>query len=257
MSDIATISRVLSDIARQYPPELVDAQLRDVPRIAFNISLVTAEHGTRCRVADLGGGIGMFSVGCAALGMDAVLVDDFEDAVNLQHGGGPLALHAKYGVTVVKRNVVQDSLDFAPASFDTITTFDSMEHWHNSPKRLFHDVAGALRPGGLFVLGVPNCVNLRKRISVPLGIGSWSLMQDWYEEKTFRGHVREPDVTDLRYIARDMALEGVRIVGRNWLGYISRFPLVRLLTPAIDRPLQLFPSLCADLYLLGRKPAQS
>ena len=199
----------------------------------------------------------MFSVGCAALGMDAVLVDDFEDAVNLQHGGGPLALHAKYGVTVVKRNVAR-----------ILST--SLRHLSTRSPPSTRWSTGTTRPSGYSMTwpglcgrgacsfwASPTASTCANASAVPLGIGSWSLMQDWYEEKTFRGHVREPDVTDLRYIARDMALEGVRIVGRNWLGYISRFPLVRLLTPAIDRPLQLFPSLCADLYLLGRKPAQS
>jgi SAM-dependent methyltransferase len=44
-----------------------------------------------------------------------------------------------------------------------------MEHWHRSPKALFHEALTWLRPGGLLVIGVPNCVNLRKRLTVPLG----------------------------------------------------------------------------------------
>ena len=45
-------------------------------------------------------------------------------------------------------------------------------------------------------------------------------MAHWYEPELFRGHVREPDVDDLRYIARDMGLEdvvvakGAEVVGR-------------------------------------------
>jgi hypothetical protein len=89
----------------------------------------------------------------------------------------------------------------------------------------------ALKPGGLFFLGVPNCVNLRKRITVPLGAGKWSAIEEWYEREMFRGHVREPDVGDLRYIARDLGLRDVRIFGRNWLGYASRHGWVRALTP--------------------------
>ena len=97
-----------------------------------------------------------------------------------------------------------------------MTSFDSMEHWHHSPKRLFRQVsAQLLKPRGRFVLGVPNCINARKRLSVPLGIGKWSAIEDRYEEPEFRGHVREPDVADLRYIARDMGLKDVQIFGRN------------------------------------------
>jgi SAM-dependent methyltransferase len=136
-----------------------------------------------------------------------------------------------------------------------VTTFDSMEHWHHSPKRLFRQVGKQLlKPGGRFVLAVPNCVNLRKRLSVPLGVGKWSSMEDWYQEPEFRGHVREPDVADLRYIALDMGLREVQILGRNWVGYVSRSRFVRLATRIADRPLRMFPSLCADLYLTGHSP---
>jgi hypothetical protein len=105
---------------------------------------------------------------------------------------------------------------------------------------------------GLFVLGVPNCVNLRKRITVPFGIGKWSHMRDWYEPAVFRGHVREPDVQDLKYIAGDMQLKNYRIIGRNWLGYSSKSRLVRKLTLFTDYLLRMRPSLCSDIYLIGR-----
>jgi SAM-dependent methyltransferase len=130
-----------------------------------------------------------------------------------------------------------------------------MEHWHNSPKRLFAEVARALRPGGLFLLGVPNCVNLRKRLTVPLGVGKWSAMAEWYEEELFRGHTREPDVGDLYYIARDLGLAEVEVFGRNWAGYANRHRGVRVVTPFIDRLLQVRPTLCSDIYVCGRVPA--
>ena len=129
-----------------------------------------------------------------------------------------------------------------------------MEHWHNSPKRLFRSLASALKGGGLFIIGSPNCVNLRKRITVPFGVGKWSQIEDWYETERFRSHVREPDIADLRYIASDLGLEEVKIIGRNWTGYRSRFRVARMITPVIDRILRLRPSLCSDIYMVGRRP---
>ena len=76
-------------------------------------------------------------------------------------------------------------------------------------------------------------------------------MEDWYEEPEFRGHVRESDVGDLRYIARDLGLKAVKILGRNWLGYASASGVLRFGTRIADIPLRIFPSLCADLYLTG------
>ncbi|MBV9124902.1 MAG: methyltransferase domain-containing protein, partial [Planctomycetes bacterium] len=147
-----------------------------------------------------------------------------------------------------------EGIHFPAESLDVVTTFDSMEHWHHSPKKLFASVVKSLAAGGLFILGGPNCFNLRKRLTVPLGIGGWSRMTDWYEPEVFRGHVREPSVADLRYIAKDMGLTDVAILGRNWAGLHSRFGVARAVTPVIDRVLWLRPSLCSDIYLLGTKP---
>jgi SAM-dependent methyltransferase len=250
---LETIQIELKKVASQYPALMVSEQQRDIPRVAFNIGLVAQRRGGNVRICDLGGGIGLFSVGCAALGMKSTLVDDFSDNVNRVYAEVPATLHARYGVEVVSTDVVDAPPTFASGSFDVVTTFDSMEHWHHSPKRLFSETMRWLKPGGLLIIGVPNCVNLRKRLTVPFGIGRWSPMEEWYEASRFRGHVREPDTNDLRYIAKDLALENVEIIGRNWLGYVSRFAWVRGLTPLVDGPLRLFPSLCADLYLLGNK----
>jgi hypothetical protein len=77
-------------------------------------------------------------------------------------------------------------------------------------------------------------------------------MSDWYEPDRFRGHVREPDVDDLHYIARDMRLSEVEVIGRNWL-LTKRPPGLRWAGTIVDRILRLRPSLCADIYLVGRK----
>jgi hypothetical protein len=73
------------------------------------------------------------------------------------------------------------------------------------------------------------------------------------DEQVFRGHVREPDVSDLRYIARDLQLTETRIIGRNWQGRVSPSALVRAMTAMFDLPLRINPAWCADIYLLGRK----
>lgn len=244
---------LLRGIADEYPTDLRAGQHDDVRRIAFNIQLSVGDRPKGSSVADIGGGLGLFSVGCAAFGMRSVLVDDFRDPGNIEIAQKVLAVHRRHGVEVQERDVIADGLDLAPASFDVITTFDSIEHWHHSPKALLHGLVRALKPGGRLVVGAPNCVNLRKRLTVPLGIGKWSAMQDWYEEKTFRGHVREPDVGDLRYMADDLGLHGVSVIGRNWLGYVSRSAAVRAVMPFTDRALSLFPALCSDLYLIGYK----
>jgi hypothetical protein len=85
------------------------------------------------------------------------------------------------------------------------------------------------------------------------GLNNWSRFAEWYEPPVFRGHVREPDVKDLRAIAADMRLTNVRIVGRNWLGLRASNAGIRGMATLMDWPLRAFPSLCSDIYLIGQK----
>jgi SAM-dependent methyltransferase len=232
---------------------MIQGQLDDVPRMASHVelvrNLVKKDHPV---IADIGGGIGLFCPGCAAVGMTVTLVDDFRDRINKSGPGSQvLTFLEKQGVIIDSRDVMHD-FRLPPNHYDAITSFDSMEHWHASPKTLFHGLMESLRPGGWFILSGPNCVNLRKRITVPLGKGKWSPMSSWYEEEVFRAHVREPDIDDLRYIAADLGLEDVKVFGRNWLGFNR--PGMRQIMPAIDAVLRLKPSLCANIYVIGRKP---
>jgi len=82
-------------------------------------------------------------------------------------------------------------------------------------------------------------------------------MTDWYDKAVFRGHVREPDVHDLRYIANDIGLKQVAIHGRNFLGMRSRRRVIRTASLLGDRVLRYTPSLCSDIYLVGQKPGDA
>jgi SAM-dependent methyltransferase len=207
-------------------------------------------------VLDIGGGYGPFVVLLASLGIRAVSLDEFSHpyfADRTDHR----RVAEDAGVELVRHDAVSAApLPFPDDSFEAVTCVDSMEHWHHSPKRLFREVVRVLAPGGRFVLGVPNAVNLRKRVVVPLGRSNWSRFDDWYEEPVFYGHVREPTVADLERIAADMGLVRWRIVGRNWLGYRGGSAKQRL-AGMIDPVLRLRPTLCANIYLIGDAPAGS
>jgi SAM-dependent methyltransferase len=270
LADPVDVESALEQVARSFPEEMIEEQLWDLPRVAFNTRLIVDRVGTDVRVCDIGAGVGMFGAGCARLGMHMTLMDDFahpyadaemaaalpdvSDAINFERAERVLELHRAAGVAVMQRDPLTEGFGFPPQSLEVVTTFGSMEHWHHSPKQLFAAVMEALVPGGLFVLSAPNCVSFSKRIKVPLGLAKWSRMADWYEAPRFRGHVREPDVADLRYIARDMGLDRVEILGRNWIGQLSQRPVLRATAGILDRVLRPWPTLCSDLYLVGRKP---
>lgn len=242
---------ILRNIALQYPPDLVAAQLSDVNRIAFHIRLIRERIPDHAAVCDVGGGVGLFSIGCAALGMDVLLIDDFADNLNERYGSSILDLHRRNGVQIITSDVLEAPPRLKPASLNAVTSFDVLEHLHHSPRPLLRSMVEALLPGGTFLIATPNCANLRKRVMGVFGKIQWSEFDSWYNEPTFRGHVREPDINDLRAVAHDLKLEQVRLFGRNWLGYENTSPLVRMATWLADDLLVRRPSLCSNLYLLG------
>lgn len=238
---------LLAKVALDYPSESLQYALGELDRTAFHIEIVRQRKGTNIAVCDVGGSINLFSAGCAALGMKSTVIDKFD----LNYEPVLNRVHRPYGVEVIKCDVVTEPLSLPPASIDVATSFDSIEHWHGSPKPALHALRSALKPGGMFFIGVPNCVNMRKRITVPFGYGKWCSIEDWYERPVFRSHVHEPDVDDLRYIAKDLGLKEVSIFGRNWSGHVNPNKLVRAATRVFDPLLQLRPSLCSDIYLVG------
>jgi len=264
------LKAVFEQMAQRFPDDMVEEQLWDLPRIVFNTQLILDRAGTDVRICDIGAGVGMFGAGCAELGMQMTMMDDFEtpydeaalaealpnvpDSINFTRAHNVLDLHRGLGVQIMQRDPLAEGFGFPPNSLDVVSTFGSMEHWHNSPKLLFASVMEALVPGGWFVLSAPNCVSFAKRVKVPLGLAKWSQIADWYEATRFRGHVREPDVSDLRYIAEDMGLVDIEIIGRTWMGQMSPRPAIRLAARMLDRLLRPWPTLCGDLYLVGRKP---
>ena len=89
------IERVVTEVARSYPPPLDGIELADVTRIAFHLSILSEHVPAGGHVVDIGGGIGLMSVGAAALGYRSTLVDDFDDAVNYEYPIESLGVHAR------------------------------------------------------------------------------------------------------------------------------------------------------------------
>lgn len=236
-----------------YPEALRGSQRADSPRIAFQVDLISSVAASGSRVMDVGGGIGAFAPALSLAGYRVTLVDDFADPVNAEHPLSGIGVHDRLGVETLCADASSPAFEPEPEAFAAVTCIDSIEHWHRSPKASLHRMVAALEPGGALVLGLPNAVNLRKRVTVPLGRNNWSPFSAWYDEPVFRSHVREADVQTLRNIARDLGLERVRIIGRNWAGTCSPRRPVRSVARALDPLLRLRPSLCSDLYLIGHK----
>ena len=259
-----------ANIVRSEPSDLVD-EVRSIigeypesmawmavgaKRIAHDYKLITERVPSGGRICDVGGGYSPFAMLCSAHGYDVTVIDDFRDPWYEAVYATMAPIFERYGVRVLRENILTSEL-FATQRFEAITLFHILEHFHASPRPMLHTALRSLAPNGTLIIATPNCVNLRKRITVPLGLGKWSLFDAWYHEETFRGHVREPDVQDLRLIAEDLGLESVTIIGRNYVGMRSRYPLIKQLAALADPVLRLVPSICSDIYVLGRRPSSA
>jgi len=241
---------MLHRLARRYPDPIRDHQEGDIERIAFHVERVF-EPGAR--IADLGGGIGLFSPACAALGLEVWLVDDFAEEVNRRIGLDSIGLHQELGVHVVKADVRDWVGTFEAGSLDVITSFLSVEHWRHPPRPILQDAVRLLKPGGLLMMAFSNAFSLRRRFVHTFGIDRRAEFEEWYRSDPFRGIVRRPSAGDLRCIAQDLGLGEIRIYGRNWSLPCDSVPA---LPPPIDSALRrFFPGLCTYIYLEARTTA--
>jgi len=219
------------------------------------------------RIVDLGAGIYFFDPLIQCMGPEVHLVDDFG-------GGGGIDNEDRTESTQIlnryknewnfpmhQLDILTTPLPFEDGSVDAITCFHCLEHWHNSPKQLFKEITRVLKPGGLVFLATPNAANLRKRITVPLGMNNWSGLDEWYEEEpVFRGHVREPILADLRNICERNGLIVSAQYGRNFIGRDSLVlswmprPIRHGIGALTQSVLRFFPTLCSDIHVVGRKP---
>jgi SAM-dependent methyltransferase len=245
----ALLERALQRVLDLYPEPLRSAERADLARQRFHLAQI---YRPGAAIADLGGGIGLLSPACAALGMTAWLVDELRDPVNQRYPIDALGVHRRAGVRVIAAPVLGFGKHFDDASLDVVTCIESIEHWHHSPRPVMEEIARVLRPGGLFVLAAPNAANARHRAKLLLGRSNWSRFEDWYYPAEFRGHVREPVLADLLRIVDELGFERRAVFGRNWLGAPRGWK--RLALAAADGALRPFPTLCKDLYVVARAP---
>lgn len=251
---MSIIEQKMAELTSNCPETLKPVFMSTWTRIVWQAGQVVKHVPSGGKILDIGGGAVPFMALCQELGYETTMVDDYkDDFYNDLEISEMLNQFRSIGVNVLEADFFAEGFTDQFEGLDMVTSQSSLEHWHNSPKKLLHEFWGKLNTNGLLWLGFPNCVNMRKRITVPFGYGKWSQMEEWYELSIFRGHVREPDVDDLRYIAKDLGARKVQIEGRNWLGYTNPNTMIRAVTPLVDKVLQFRPSLCSDIYLYAWK----
>lgn len=147
----------LTSIINRFPDAIRNNMMAQMPRFAFEVDLVRERLPDGATVCDIGGGWGVFALGCAAVGLRPIIVDDWRDPghEDQETYAAMSRIWDEYGVRRVNRDVLAHGLGMERHSLDAATTFDSLEHWHHSPKKLLHEVAVTLKPCGLIVIATP------------------------------------------------------------------------------------------------------
>jgi len=251
------IRKLLHQIIDDYPPSLRADQLVNVERHAFNIRLVLRKGA---HLVDFGGGVGAFSLACKLLGMEVTIVDDFNDP-SVCTAAGQLALEhfQKHEIQIIRADLLSLKLSDVPAEADIISCFETVEHLHGSPKGLFQVISQMLRPGGKLIVATPNAVSAYNRAIVLSGKTNYYPWQDFYHAGVyFRGHVREPVLTELLDLVGDSGLQVTDVLGKNWRSDLKHRLPPWVLPPArlVAHILELFPTLCHTLYVVAQQPLQ-
>jgi SAM-dependent methyltransferase len=236
-------------------------------RNSFYLQLL-AEAGkleSKFTLLDLGAGMSLFGPIVSELGLHVTLVDDFSggggvDVARRDDSLSQLELfRGRFGIQIFKQELLRTPLPLPDVSVDAVTCFHSLEHWHHSPKQLFGEIRRVLKPGGHIFLATPNAVNLRKRIYVLLGLTNHCELSEWYGSPDFRGHVREPTVSDLHQLMSWNGFEVVGTYGRNFIGTRSialawmSVNATQFLARASEGFLRHFPTLCSDIHVVACK----
>jgi SAM-dependent methyltransferase len=206
-------------------------------------------------MADLGSGLSPLALGLQQRGMQTSMVDLFDYPVDLNNFSEParvMELLQELGVRVIKTDLLTaDRLPFEDASLDRVSCIALLEHFHHSPRRFFAEVRRVLKAGGRVVIGCPNAVNLRKRVSVLLGRSNHPSIDAFWREGDphWYGHVREPTIAELRWMTEAGGLRVVTSFGLNDIAIQNFGWLGRLADPM----LRLAPGMCSDIYVIAEK----
>ena len=107
--DLKMIKQLLEGVRADFPPPARrEIRLQDIPRFAYNIAMI---YGKGKRILDIGGGTGLFSLGCAALSMESFLLDA-GGWVDKPAWDSLLGLYQKYGITTIIGDATSIDLQF-------------------------------------------------------------------------------------------------------------------------------------------------
>ncbi|HKP97952.1 MAG TPA: methyltransferase domain-containing protein [Fibrobacteria bacterium] len=146
----------------------------------------------------------------------------------------------KTGEDVVPVDLNRGRLPAADAAYDAVVCTDVLEHLF-CPEKIAAEIQRCLKPGGIFVISLPNDIGITVLLSFLL---KWFRRTvDPIPVQRFDHHWKFSYAVSTAFF-REAGLAVTR--AELYVG-----PYIRFLTPLI----RLFPSLCTTWFFVGRKPA--
>tara|TARA_B100000212_G_scaffold295710_1_gene238848 strand:- start:381 stop:1151 length:771 start_codon:yes stop_codon:yes gene_type:complete len=226
-------------------------------RLSFELSILNFNKEENISYIDVGGGDGLLAglINYSYPKIKCFVVDDFKDQNSYENE--LMEYLKKRGVHFIKADAARDSSFIykigADKNISIISCLNSIEHWHISPRDFLLNAYQGIMKGGELILAFPNNSNIKKRLLAIFGNTTWSNFDYWFDNNEFRGHVREPNVSDLKLISKRLGCNDVEIYGRNFIGIFHPNKLVRFISKILDHFLRFFPSFCSDIYIVMKK----
>ncbi len=229
---------------------------KNLKRLIFELSIFSSGLDTNSCFIDVGGGDGLLSglIKFVYPNLTCYVIDDYKDnwykseLINYLKGKGIIFVKMDASRDISFLNQITQEKNIA-----IISCLHSIEHWQVSPNKFLEKAYLNLTKNGKLVLAFPNNANLKKRLLAIQGQTSWTNFDYWYNCGEFRGHVREPNIKDLKLISSNLGCKSKSIYGRNFMGSFSSKKFVRFVSIFFDYLLRMFPSLCSDLYIVMNK----
>ena len=249
LPDVSRIRSMIVDVRRKLPPALRSDAPQVINKDLLHVQLTYVPNG---RLIDLGGGYSPTSAVLAQLGMDVTVVDTFASTKFYQQFSAQQLCDTlqSCGVKLVRADLREydPTTVFEPASVDSISCFETIYYFN--PRQLLDRCMRVLKPGGTLVVECTNAVSLLRRVRVLLGRTNINTFQDYFFDDV---HQRFWVKGDVEALSHYLKLSEFRLLGRNWSLYQSRKELPEAALALADNGLRPFPTLCNDIYLIGKK----
>lgn len=156
-------------------------------------------YRTNGAILDMGGSGNIYHQILKRLGMDVEIIDfDFNETLKPRL--------SDLGIKFTNGNLF--SCDIGTDKYDIVSSFECFEHFPHGPQVVMNKAYAALKPGGSFVMSVPNVVRFEQRWRVLIGETPFEKYESWYRAtEFFIGHHREMTTAEVRYIFSQCPLQ--------------------------------------------------